>query len=61
MKWRRRKVQGNGLAAAEAERRKSEERLESVRRNVVQPLADKARHNQFAELVRQSLEGGQRT
>jgi hypothetical protein len=54
-------VQGNGLAAAEAERRKSEERLESVRRNVVQPLADKARHNQFAELVRQSLEGGQRT
>jgi hypothetical protein len=48
-------VQGNGLAAAEAERRKSEERLESVRRHVVQPLTDKARHNQFAQLIRDSL------
>ena len=61
MRWRRRKVQGNGLAAAEAERRKSEERLKSVREHVVKPLADKARHNQFADLIRQSLEGGQRT
>lgn len=57
MRWRRRTVKGNGLAAAEAERKKSEERLESVREHVVKPLADKARHNQFAELVRLSLEG----
>ena len=60
MRWRR-KVKGNGLAAATAEREKSEQRLESVREHVVKPLADKARHNQFAELIRQSLEGGQRT
>lgn len=61
MRWRRRKVKGNGLAAAEAERRKSEERLEAARRHVVRPLRDKAHRNQFAQLIRQSLEGGSRS
>ena len=53
-------MHGNGLAAAKAEREKSEERLESVRERVVRPLVRKDIRNQFAELVRDLLEGGAR-
>ena len=61
MKWRRKKTstpgRRNGLEKAIAERQESERRLEAVRANVVRPLREKANQNQFAELIRASLEG----
>lgn len=58
--WRRRSRDHPDLARARAEREKSAERLETVREEIVRPLRERAVRNQFAELLRQSLEGGAR-
>jgi len=60
MRWRRRKKAGNGLARAVAEREKSEQRLDAVRRHVVAPLRARGEANQFSEQLRALMEGGRR-
>jgi len=40
---------------AGCERERSRERLEAVRRDVVEPLAEAGRRNRFADMIRLSL------
>lgn len=67
MKWFRRnrsdqdaRVAEARAAAGHAEREVelSRRRAESVRKHVVDPLREYAEHNQFADLIRQSLING---
>ena len=54
------KARAERLAAAQREVDLSRERLDETRENVVKPLRRAAEHNQFAELIRQSLIEGRR-
>ena len=61
MRWHwfpRHRESGAGLAEAAAQRARAEQRLGQVRRDIVTPLREAAEHNNFAEMIRQSLLAG---
>lgn len=45
----------SAAASANGEVRESEERYETVRKHVVQPLQEAARNNRFADMIRATL------
>ena len=59
MRFRRRRADLDArVAAAEEEKQESGRRLRRMRNEVVEPLEAKERHNQFADIIRRSLQEG---
>lgn len=55
---RRRRPYTERVKAAEQEVRVSRKRLEQTTKDVVEPLREAKRHNQFAQIIRASLING---
>jgi hypothetical protein len=60
MFWRRRRELKERVRNATEEAEISRDRLETARRDVVEPLVTAGRRNQFADLIRDSLINGRR-
>lgn len=61
MKWLRRRREAQARAdAARREVELSRARLKETHRKVVAPLTAAGSHNQFADMIRASLQGGRR-
>lgn len=59
-RWRRRRASA-GVQAARDEAERSRQRLDHVRSQVVEPLREAARRNQFADMLRRAVAEGYST